>query len=140
MTPSITACPPIFFTPLPLIFMVPLIQPPGQKKTGNRDGFLPASCRYVRLLLCVFFLELLDPALSVNNLLLAGIERMALRADIEMDFGSRRPGCIGLTACAADLYLFVFGMNSLLQFPLPPEMRCFIVSDFRLFWQPLRRV
>ncbi len=81
------------------------------------------SCLTAYLLLGVFLLKLLHPALSVNYLLLSCIERMALGADIEMNLFSGRFCSKGLAAGAAHLNFLIFRMNSFLQFN-PPEIRC----------------
>src|SRR4030067_3010035 len=77
----------------------------------------------VSLLLCVLLLKLLYPSFGVNQFLLAGIERMTARTDINVygrlcgSCSKRRP------ACAHSLCLFSFGMNFLFHhLPLCPTL------------------
>src|SRR5882672_756300 len=66
ITPSRTACPPTFATSRLLAALRAL-------------GALEA------------LLEALHPAARVDELLLAGVERMAVRADLDVELGLRRP-------------------------------------------------
>src|SRR2546430_12594633 len=66
ITPSRTACPPTFAT----------------------SGLL-AALRALGALEAL--LEALDPAARVDQLLLARVERMAVRADLDVELGLRRP-------------------------------------------------
>ncbi len=60
----------------------------------------------------VFLLESLDPAGSVNVFLLAGIERMAHRAYLGVDFLNRAAGLERIAAAAVNHYLIVLWMYS----------------------------
>jgi hypothetical protein len=57
--------------------------------------------------------EALDPTLGVNQLLPSGEERMALRADFEVEILLGRPGFPRRAAGAVDGHLFVLGMDVL---------------------------
>ena len=56
--------------------------------------------------------EALDATLGINQLLLAGVEGMASRADIDAVATCGGSGLNNLTASAADVRLFRIGMNS----------------------------
>jgi len=62
------------------------------------------------LLRCVLLLELLDATFRIHDLLFAGIKRMALGADIDMDLLAGRRGYKCFAACACDFYLFIVRM------------------------------
>jgi hypothetical protein len=58
--------------------------------------------------------ELIDPAAGIENLLLAGVERMAGGADFNVQFAAQRgSGRELVSATANDLYVAVLGMDSL---------------------------
>ena len=59
--------------------------------------------------------ELLDAACRVEQLLLAGKERMAIGADFHMDIGLGRAGKYGIAARAENRTLAVLGMGILLH-------------------------
>jgi len=100
-----------------------------QKKTGNLARFPVFFVREAYLLLCVFFLKLLYPAFSVDDLLLASIKRMAFGAYINMYVLSCRSRGDRFTAGADDPYFFVLRMNFAFQFS-PPEKNILILIDF----------
>ena len=59
----------------------------------------------------VFLAEVVDAAGRIDNLLLAGIERVAVRTHFDLQIVSeRRAGLERVAARAADRSLFVFGM------------------------------
>src|SRR5436189_6092921 len=55
--------------------------------------------------------EPLNPATGVDQLLLAGVERMALRADLDVELGLRGAGQELVTARAADMCDHVLGVD-----------------------------
>ena len=61
------------------------------------------------------FLETINTTASIYQLLLAGIERMALGADINLHLFLCRPGLKRLTAYAANHTLAVLGMDVFLH-------------------------
>jgi hypothetical protein len=73
-------------------------------------GALPGKSFYA-----VFSLEPLDPAPSVDNLLLPGKERMALGTYFNPQILFCRPRFKNRTTGAANLSLIIFGMNTLLH-------------------------
>jgi hypothetical protein len=58
----------------------------------------------------VFALEAFNPAGSIDQTLGAGVERVALRTDFDMNFRQRRAGDEGIAACAGYHAAVVFGM------------------------------
>jgi hypothetical protein len=62
------------------------------------------------VIFAVFFLESLYSAGSVDIFLLSGIERMAHRANLGVDFFGGTAGLEGIAAAAMDHYLIVFWM------------------------------
>ena len=70
--------------------------------------------------LAVPALEALHPAGGVDQLLLAGEQRVAGRADLETDLFLGRAGLEGVAARAVDLDLVVLGMDSGLHADLRP--------------------
>ena len=56
-------------------------------------------------------LETVNTSTGINQLLLAGKERMALGADFNLQFGLDRPRLKRLTAYATDDGLAIFGMD-----------------------------
>src|SRR5687767_7227491 len=59
----------------------------------------------------VLALEAVDAAGRIDQLLLAGEERMALRADLDAKLLASGAGGPALTACAVDLDLVIFRVN-----------------------------
>jgi hypothetical protein len=72
----------------------------------------PQSGGSLLVLFGVFLLETLDAACSVNQLLFAGEERVAIRADFHMNIFLRRTRRPRMTACANDPAFDIFRMNS----------------------------
>jgi hypothetical protein len=61
--------------------------------------------------LLVFSLESFNAPCGVDQFLFAGKERMALRADFQMNLRFRRPRPEGFAASASDDSVHVVGMN-----------------------------
>ena len=74
------------------------------KKLG---AFFVRACLHA----CVSTRELLDAARGIDELLFAREERMAGRADADLDVALRRAGVIDRAARAANVGLMVVGMN-----------------------------
>jgi hypothetical protein len=99
-------------------------QPSGPNATWQKRPlpFLPAcneqtapEGRLRRLLIVfgVFFAETINPTGCIEKFLLAGEERMAGGADLDLDIGTLgRPGFDDIAAVALDRHRFVFGMDS----------------------------
>jgi hypothetical protein len=96
--------------------------PAEQKKAGNRNGFLLVVLLEAYLLLRVFLLELLHPSFGINDLLFAGVERMALGTYIQVDILPCGSGSYYLAAGADHLDFLVIRMNSCFQLR-PPDVR-----------------
>jgi hypothetical protein len=99
-----------------------------QKKAGNHHGFLLVVLLEAYLLLGVFLLELLHSSFSIDNLLFAGVKRVALGAYIQMDVLPCGSGAYNLAAGADNLDFFVIRVNSCFQFS-PPDVR----SNIKMF-------
>src|SRR5207245_5527 len=69
----------------------------------------------------VLALESLDPSRRVHELLLPGVEGMALRAHFHPDLGPGRTGMHHLAARAGDGGIDIFRMNASLHGPPPSE-------------------
>jgi hypothetical protein len=93
-----------------------------QKKAGNRNGFLLVVLLEAYLLLRVFLLEFLHSSFGIDDLLFAGVERMALGAYIQVDILPRGSGSYYLAAGADHLDFLVIRMNSCFQLS-PPDVR-----------------
>src|SRR5215469_14792008 len=100
MTPSRTACPPTF-----AIGLSPLA-------AAGAVGALQAT------------LEALDAAARVHELLLARVERVALRADLDVELGLGRAGLERVPAGARHRGDDVLGMNIGLHCPLKIAAAC----------------
>ena len=61
-------------------------------------------------------IETVNTSTGVNQLLLAGIERVALGADFHTDVALGRAGSESVATCTADRGLFVLGMDTFLHF------------------------
>src|SRR5450759_2939790 len=73
----------------------------------RRDALARGS-RFAR----VFLLEFLDAPCRVDDLLFAGVERMAVRAHLDVQLAGERGTRLELVAATADdVYLFVFRVN-----------------------------
>ena len=70
----------------------------------------------VFLLQAEALVEAINTSTSVNQLLLAGIERVALGADFHTNVLLGRTSGKDITACTADSGLFVLGMDTFLHF------------------------
>ncbi len=73
--------------------------------------------------LSVFFLEPLNTTGGIDELLLAGIERMAHRADFGVDLFGRAAGLEGIAAAASDLNFFVFRMYIFFHWKTPNNLK-----------------
>ena len=60
-------------------------------------------------------IETINTSTGVNQLLSAGIERVALGADFNLDVLLGRTGCKDVTASATNGCLFVIGMDTFLH-------------------------
>src|SRR5262249_22037227 len=109
MTPSSTACPPIGFAM-------------AASSLGPLRGLRPLEAA----------LEALHPAAGVDELLLARVERVAVRADLDVQLRLRRAGLEGVPAGAVNRREHVLGVDAGLHCPariatavsaatLPPE-------------------
>ena len=76
----------------------------------------PQSGGSLLVLPAVFLLESLDAARGVNQLLFAGEERMAVRADFNVNVFLGRTRRPRVPAGADDMTFDVFGMNSFFHF------------------------
>ena len=63
----------------------------------------------------VLLVEAVNTSTGINQLLFAGIERVALGADFTFDVFSGGTGLNDLAARASDRSLFVFGMDAFLH-------------------------
>ena len=76
---------------------------------------LSACCAVLQrhfLLQTKSLVETINTSTGVDQLLLAGVERVALRADLNTDLLLGRTGCENVAASAADRRLFVVGMDA----------------------------
>ena len=72
--------------------------------------------RFLFLLQAKTLVEAINTSTGVNQLLLAGIERVALGADLNTDLLLSGAGSKDVTTVAADGGLFVLGMDTFLHF------------------------
>ena len=109
----------------------------GQKKRGVRKrGCLCFLLEGVLLFEVESLLETVYATAGVNQLLLAGVVRMAGGANFNADVLLRRAGVDHVTADASDGCAFINGMNSVLHrrhsFPCVPKGHrislCFIIT------------
>ena len=83
---------------------------------ANRKKPAPTSgAGLCKLLQTVFLVETVNTSTSINQLLLAGIERVALGADFNFDVLFGGTGLDDFTTCASDRSLFVLGMDTFLH-------------------------
>lgn len=68
--------------------------------------------------------ETINTSAGVNQLLLTGVERMALRANFNTDFGLSGTSVDNLTASAGDGAIHIVGMDSLFH-----SFHLFLVND-----------
>ena len=73
------------------------------------------QCGLIRLLNAESLVEPINASTGVNQLLLAGIERVALGADFNTNVLLGRAAGKNITASAADRGLFVIGMDTFLH-------------------------
>src|SRR4029453_5285866 len=88
---------------------------PMDKEKAGRGSIPPASERVLRSrqrLALVLLLESLDPTGRVHELVLTGIERMALGAHFHADVGLGRSGVNHLAARARDGRVHIIRMNT----------------------------
>ena len=78
----------------------------------------------VILLDAVFLVEFINTSTGINELLTAGIERVALGADFNRDVLLGAAGLIDGAACAADNRGLVVGMDAFLHFLFTPVSGC----------------
>ena len=97
-----------------------LISP--QKKAGLSSCLFLIYIVYMRLLDAVLLVELVNAAAGVNQLLLAGVEGVALGADFHGDVLLGRTGLDDSAASALDGGLLVIGMDSFLHFKKAPHL------------------
>jgi hypothetical protein len=64
------------------------------------------------LLHAVFALEALDPAGRIDQPMLAGVKRMAVRADLDVNLGLRRTRLESVAACAGHHAATILRMDS----------------------------
>ena len=78
---------------------------------------IPGGCFYAifRSLDAILLVELVNAAAGVNQLLLAGVEGVALGADLNRDVGLGGAGLNDGAASALDCGLLVFRMDSFLH-------------------------
>lgn len=82
----------------------------GRSRAGARDQKLLISGLIRRLAVTSF--ELSDPAAGIKNLLLAGVEGVAVRADVDLQvLAHGRARLEGIAASAGNVDLGVFGMD-----------------------------
>jgi hypothetical protein len=109
----------------------------GGRKSSNKKGSLSClfSAFWSCLLHAVLLAELLDPSGGINNLLLAGIEGVALRAHFNVQIlGHRGVRLEGITAAAVHGDFVVVGVNFRFHDLNPcllPKFRASIVRAFR---------
>ena len=73
------------------------------------------SLSKLKLLDAVLLIELINTAAGINELLLAGVERMALGADLNGDAGTGRAGLDSCAASALDNGGLIIRMDSCLH-------------------------
>src|SRR4029453_1143538 len=87
-------------------------RPTGAPRPGGPSGSRRAGAAVLDAVLTV---EALDPTGRVDQLLLAGEERMAGRADLDVDGRDRRGGLDGIAAGTDDARLLVPRMDAFLH-------------------------
>ena len=75
----------------------------------------------VLLVVAVLLIELIDTSLSSGSLLCAGVERVALGADFDVDLRRCGSGHECIAAVAGNSCLIILGMNSL-SHDFPPYL------------------
>jgi hypothetical protein len=87
-----------------------------KKRTRGVDGLLSAEGSKPLCLFCLFrvaFLEPLDPACGINELLFAGVERVAFVADFDVPAADRGTRLYDVAAGAGEFGDRVLGMDFL---------------------------
>src|SRR3954451_7556747 len=110
ITPSSTACPPTGLS------RAAISAPSGRRVSSAAEvaltgGLDSGALRALGGALGGTALEALDAATGVDQLLLAGVERVAVRADLDVKLGLGRPGGELVAARTADVGLDVLGMD-----------------------------
>src|SRR5436305_2714456 len=108
ITPSMTACPPYRWFSRAGLELIRLSIPAPCRNAGSSALALAPP-------LGVAALEPLDAAAGVHQLLLARVERVAVRAELHAELGLRRPGLERVATRAVHRGHDVFGVNSLLH-------------------------
>jgi len=85
--------------------------------------WLYRSARRFAASFAVSLFESLDAAGGVHDLLLTGIERMAVGTNFNVDFRNRGAGLKSVTAGAGNRTLNIFGMDSLFH-SISPQSNC----------------
>ena len=80
--------------------------------TSDLTGKDGVSKKTKLLIAVVFLVEALDTTSGIDHLLLAGEERMTLRADFNSVVTKRGAGFNDVAACTGDLGGFIIGMNA----------------------------
>src|SRR5581483_5616161 len=84
----------------------------GRSRAGTAGAGGPGSRALLARRRCVLLAELVHAPGGIDDLLLARVERMAVRADFDLQIvAQRRAGLEGVTAGADHRDLFVLGMN-----------------------------
>src|SRR4051794_21176395 len=86
--------------------MAPVQRPAST--TAGKTSRCAARLRLLRVLL----VEAIDPAGGIHQLLLAGEERMAVRADVDAEVAAGRERVVDRAACAGDVRRAIVGMTS----------------------------
>lgn len=95
--------------------LVPVRFTAGNKK-GALGAFFSVCGSRLRADTCETLLEAVNTAACVNGFLLAGVERVALRAHVDMNrFGHSRTGVDYIAAAAGRNQWAVFGLNRFLH-------------------------
>jgi hypothetical protein len=85
------------------------------QKSKKRKSVLQKQYGLKLLLNAESLIESINTSTGVNQLLFAGIERVALRADFNLDVLLGGTGCENVTASATNCGLFVIGMDTFLH-------------------------
>ena len=84
----------------------------------KKESFVSETLRFLAVLQRGFLLqtkslvETINTSTGVDQLLLAGVERVALGADLNTDLLLGRTGCEHVATCATDSSLFVVRMDA----------------------------
>ena len=83
---------------------------------GKKSSYRKSSTNFYLLLQAETLVEAIDTSTGVNQLLLAGIERVALGADLNTNVLLGRTSGKSVATGAANRGLFVLGMDTFLHF------------------------